>query len=154
MPANTGQKVQARCPEAARHAESASGHRDRSPVSNGRFLRSGRCCAGQVRDASPGESGQAVSQRVRFDIRLFAPYLLSSGGRLPAGRPLRSIAREARAPARPQAHARRSRLHGSTACERSFAPRCRSGCCHPATVRYHYPSAEYRTRTGQEKKQH
>src|SRR5260370_2923578 len=47
-----GQKVQARCPQAARHAESTSERGDRSPVPNWRFLRSRRPRAGQVRDAS------------------------------------------------------------------------------------------------------
>src|SRR5438874_5940013 len=47
-----GQKVQARRPQAARHAESASERGDRPPIRNWRFLRSRRCRTGQVRDAS------------------------------------------------------------------------------------------------------
>src|SRR5438034_457716 len=54
------QKVQARCPQAARHAESTSERGDRSPVPNWRFLRSRRHRASQVRDASPRHSRQAV----------------------------------------------------------------------------------------------
>ena len=143
-----GQKVQARRPEAERRPESPRGIRDRPFVSNWRFLRSRRPRTDQVRDASPGESGQAVSQPVRFVIRLFTPDLLSSGRRLSARRPVRSIAREARTQARSQTHAGDFGLRGPTPCERFFAPRCRSGCCHPGTVRYHCPPTQHRTRFG------
>ena len=71
----TQQTIQTRCPEALRHAQSASGCRHRSSVSNRRFLRSRRLRAGQVRDASPRQSGQAVGEPISFGIRLLAPHL-------------------------------------------------------------------------------
>jgi hypothetical protein len=142
-----GQKVQARCPPAARHVESVSERGDRSPLSNWRFLRSRRPRAGQVRDASARHSRQAVSHSVRYSIRLLTPYLLSSGSRLSAEWPLRVIAREARAPERPQTHVGGSGLRYATPNERSFAASTGLGCCHPGTVRYKCSSTEYRTRT-------
>jgi hypothetical protein len=141
------QKVQARCPQAARHAESTSERGDRSPVPNWRFLRSRRPRAGQIRDASARHSRQAVSDSVRYSIRLLPPYLLSSGNRLSARWPLRVIAREARAPARPQTHIGGSGLRYATPDKRSFAASSGLGCCHPGTVRYKCSSTEYRTRT-------
>ena len=142
-----GQKVQARCPQAARHAESTSERGDRSPVPNWRFLRSRRPRAGQVRDASARHSRQAVSHSVRYSIRLLPPYLLSSGNRLSARWPLRVIAREARAAARPQTHIGGSGLRYAIPDKRSFAASSGLGCCHPGTVRYKCSSTEYRTRT-------
>ena len=142
-----GQRVQARCHQAARHAESTSERGDRSPVPNWRFLRSRRPRAGQVRDASARDRRQAVSHSVRYSIRLLPPYLLSSGSRLSARRPLRAIAREARAPERPQTHVGGSGLRYATPNERSFAASTGLGCCHPGTVRYKCSSTEYRTRT-------
>ena len=143
----SGQKIQARCPQAARHAQSASERGNRSPVRNWRFLRSQRHRASQVRDASPRHSRQAVSHSVRYSIRLLPPYLLSSGNRLSARWPLRVIAREARAPARPQTHIGGSGLRYATPDKRSFAASSGLGCCHPGTVRYKCSSTEYRTRT-------
>jgi hypothetical protein len=142
-----GQKVQARCPQAARHAESTSERGDRSPVPNWRFLRSRRRRTGQVRDASARHRRQAVSHSVRYSIRLLPPYLLSSGSRLSARWPLRVIAREARAPKRPQAYAGRSGFCSATPSERSFAAPLGLGRCYPGTVRYKCSSPEYRTRT-------
>jgi hypothetical protein len=142
-----GQKVQARCPQAARHAESTSERGDRSPVPNWRFLRSRRPRAGQVRDASARHRRQAVSHSVRYSIRLLPPYLLSSGSRLSARWPLRAIAREARAAARPQTHIGGSGLRYATPDKRSFAASSGLGCFHPGTVRYKCSSTEYRTRT-------
>jgi hypothetical protein len=142
-----GQKVQARCPQAIRHVESASERCDRSPLPNWRFLRSQRPRAGQIRDASARHSRQAVSHSVRYGIRLLTPYLLSSGSRLSAGWHLRAIAREARAPERPQTHVGGSGLRYATPNERSFAASTGLGCCHPGTVRYKCSSTEYRTRT-------
>src|SRR5207245_6460473 len=72
---------------------------------------------------------------------------LSSGNRLSARWPLRVIAREARAPARPQTHIGGSGLRYATPDERSFAAPSGLGCCHPGTVRYKCSSTEYRTRT-------
>jgi hypothetical protein len=141
-----GQKIQARCPQAARHAESTSERGDRSAVPNWRFLRSRRPRAGQIRDASARHSRQAVSHSVRYSIRLLPPYLLSSGNRLSARWPLRVIAREARAPARPQTHIGGSGLRYATPDKRSFAASSGLGC-HPGTVRYKCSSTEYRTRT-------
>ena len=100
-----GQKVQARRPQAARHAQSASEHGGRSPVRNWPFFRSRRCRASQVRDASQRHCRQAVGYSVCYRIRLLTPYLLSSGSGLSARWTLRAIAREARATARPQTHA-------------------------------------------------
>jgi hypothetical protein len=142
-----GQKVQARCPQAARHAESTSERSDRSPVPNWRFLRSRRPRAGQVRDASARHRRQAVSHSVRYSIRLLPPYLLSSGSRLSARWPLRAIAREARTPRRSQTHIGGSGLRYATPDKRSFAASSGLGCCHPGTVRYKCSSTEYRTRT-------
>jgi hypothetical protein len=142
-----GQKVQARCPKAARHAESTSERGDRSPVPNWRFLRSRRPRAGQVRDASARHRRQAISHSVRYSIRLLPPYLLSSGSRLSARWPLRAIAREARAAARPQTHIGGSGLRYATPDKRSFAASSGLGCFHPRTVRYKCSSTEYRTRT-------
>ena len=141
------QKVQARCPQAARHAESTSERGGRSPVPNWRFLRSRRPRAGQIRDASARHSRQAVSDSVRYSIRLLPPYLLSSGNRLSARWPLRVIAREARAPARSQTHIGGSGLRYATPDKRSFAASSGLGCCHPGTVRYKCSSTKYRTRT-------
>jgi hypothetical protein len=142
-----GQKVQARCPQAARHAESTSERGDRSPVPNWRFLRSRRPRAGQVRDASARHRRQAISHSVRYSIRLLPPYLLSSGSRLSARWPLRAIAREARAPARPQTHIGGSGLRYATPDKPSFAASSGLGCCHPGTVRYKCSSTECRTRS-------
>lgn len=142
-----GQKIQTRCPQAARHAQSASERGDRSPVRNWRFLRSRRHRASEVRDASPRHGRQAVSHSVRYSMRLLTPYLLSSGSRLSARWPLRAIAREAWAPARPQTHAGRSGLRYATPGERSFAAPSGLGRCHPGTVRDKCSSTEYRTRT-------
>ena len=142
-----GQKVQARCPPATRHVESASERCDRSPLPNWRFLRSQRPRAGQVRDASAGHSRQAVSHSVRYSIRLLTPYLLSSGSRLSARWSVRALAREARPQARSQTHVGGSGLRYATSDERSFAAPSGLGCCHPGTVRYKCSSTEYRTRT-------
>jgi hypothetical protein len=142
-----GQKVQARGPQAARHVQSASGRGGRPSVRNRRFLRSRRPFATQVRDASPRHGRQAVGHSVRYSIRLLTPYLLSSGSRLSARWPLRAIAREARAPARPQTHIGGSGLRYATPDKRSFAASSGLGCCHPGTVRYKCSSTEYRTRT-------
>jgi len=142
-----GQKIQARCPQAARHAQSASERGNRSPVRNWRFLRSRRLRASQVRDASPRHSRQAVSHSVRYSIRLLTPYLLSSGNRFSAKWPVRALAREARTPARSQTHLGGSGLRYTTPRERSFAAPSGLGCCHPGTVRYKCSSTEYRTRT-------
>ena len=142
-----GQKIQARCPQAARHAQSASERRDRPLVRNWRFLRSRRHCASQVRDASPRHSRQAVSHSVRYSIRLLTPYLLSSGNRFSAKWPVRALAREARTPARSQTHLGGSGLRYATPRERFFAAPSGLGCCHPGTVRYKCSSTEYRTRT-------
>src|SRR6266404_2489491 len=142
-----GQKVQARCPQAARHAESAPERGDRSPVPNWRFLRSRRHRASQVRDASPRHSRQALSHSVRYSIRLLTPYLLSSGSRLSARWSVRALAREARPQARSQTHVGGSGLRYATSDERSFAAPSGLGCCHPGTVRYKCSSTEYRTRT-------
>ena len=142
-----GQKVQARCPQATRHVESASERCDRSPLPNWRFLRSQRPRAGQVRDASAGHSRQAVSHSVRYSIRLLTPYLLSSGNRFSAKWPVRALAREARTPARSQTNLGGSGLRYATPRERSFATPSGLGCCHPGTVRYKCSSTEYRTRT-------
>jgi len=87
------------------------------------------------------------SHSVRYSIRLLPPYLLSSGSRLSARWPLRAIAREARAPARPQTHIGGSGLRYATPDKRSFAASSGLGCCHPGTVRYKCSSTEYRTRT-------
>jgi hypothetical protein len=142
-----GQKVQARRPQAARHAQSASRRGDRPSVRSRRFLRSRRPSATQVRDASPRHSREAVGHSVRHSIRLLTPYLLSSGSRLSAGRSLRAIAREARTPARPQTYAGGSGLRYTTPVERSFVASSRLGRCHPGTFRYKCTSTEYRTRT-------
>jgi hypothetical protein len=142
-----GQKIQARCPQAARHTQSASERGNRSPVRNWRFLRSRRHRASQVRDASPRHSRQAVSHSVRYSIRLLTPYLLSSGSQLSAKWPVRALAREARTPARSQTHLGGSGLRYATPRERSFAAPSGRGCCHPGTVRYNCSSTEYRTRT-------
>src|SRR5438876_1453305 len=109
-----GQKVQARRPQAARHAESASERGDRPPGRNWRFLRSRRCRTGQVRDASPRHCRRTISHAVRSGIRLLTSYLLSSGSGLSARWTLRAIAREARATARPQTHAGGSGLRYTT----------------------------------------
>src|SRR5882762_712198 len=142
-----GQKIQARCPQAARHAQSASERGNRSPVRNWRFLRSRRHRASQVRDASPRHSRQAVSHSVRYSIRLLTPYLLSSRNRFSAKWPVRALAREARTPARSQTHLGGSGLRYATPRERFFAAPAGLGCCHPGTVRYKCSSTEYRTRT-------
>jgi hypothetical protein len=142
-----GQKIQARYPQEAQHAQSASERRDRSPVRNWRFLRSRRHRASQVRDASPRHSRQAVSHSVCYGIRLLAPYLLSSGSRLSARWPVRALAREARTPARLQTHLRGSGLRYATPRKRAFAAPSGLGCCHPGTVRYKCSSTEYRTCT-------
>src|SRR5437762_6162887 len=142
-----GQKVQARRPQAARHAESASERGDRPPGRNWRFLRSRRCRTGQVRDASPRHCRRTISHAVRSGIRLLTSYLLSSGSGLSARWTLRAIAREARATARPQTHAGGSGLRYTTPGKRSFAAPPGLGCCHPGTVRYKCSSTEYRTRT-------
>src|SRR5260370_62423 len=141
-----GQKIQARCPQAARQAQSASERGNRSPVRNWRFLRPRRHRASQVRDASPRHSRQAVSHSVRYSIRLLTPYLLSSGNRFSAKWPVRALAREARTPARSQTHLGGSGLRYATPRERSFAAPSGLGCCHPGTVRYKCSSTEYRTR--------
>jgi len=145
--AQQGQKVQARRPQAARHAQSASRRGDRPSVRSWRFLRSRRPSATQVRDASPRHGRQAVGHSVRYSIRLLTPYLLSSGSRLSAGRSLRVIAREARTPASAQTHAGGSGLRDTTSVERSFVASSGFGCCHPGTVRCKCASTEYRTRT-------
>src|SRR5438874_1158446 len=142
-----GKKVQARRPQAARHAESASERGDRPPIRNWRFLRSRRCRTGQVRDASPRHCRQTISHAVRSGIRLLTPYLLSSGSGLSARWTLRAIAREARATARPRTHAGGSGLRYTTPGKRSFAAPSGLGCCHPGTVRCECSSTEYRTRT-------
>jgi hypothetical protein len=142
-----GQKIQARCPQAAQHAQSASEHGNGSSVRNWRFLRSRRHRASQVRDASPRQYGQAISYSVRYSIRLLTPYLLSSGSRLSARWPVRALAREARTPARSQTHLGGSGLRYATPRERSFAAPFGLGRCHPGTVRYKCSSTEYRTRT-------
>ena len=141
------EKVQARNSQAARHSQSPSERGDRSPVPNWRFLRSRGRRASQVRDASARHRRQAVSHSVHYSIRLLPPYLLSSGSRLSARWPLRAIAREARAPARPQTHIGGSGLRYATPDKRSFAASSGLGCCHPGTVRYKCSSTEYRTRT-------
>src|SRR6266513_2805294 len=143
----SGQKVQARRPQAARHAQSASRLGDRTSVRSWRFLRSRRPSATQVRDASPRHGRQAVGHSVRYSIRLLTPYLLSSGSRLSAGRSLRATAREARTPARPQTYAGGSGLRYTTPVERSFVASSGLGRCHPGTVRYKCTSTEYRART-------
>jgi hypothetical protein len=142
-----GQTIQARCPQAARHAQSASERGNRSPVRNWRFLRSRRHRASQVRDASLRHSRQAVSHSVRYSIRLLTPYLLSSGNRSSAKWPVRAPAREARASARSQTHLGGSELRYATPRERSFAAPSGLGCGHPGTVRYKCSSTEYRART-------
>src|SRR5438270_3090443 len=142
-----GQEIQARCPQAARHAQSASERGNRSPVRNWRFLRPRRHRASQVRDASPRHSRQAVGHSVRYSIRLLTPYLLSSGNRFSAKWPVRALAREARTPARSQTHLGGSGLRYATPRERSFAAPSGLGCCHPGTVRNKCSSTEYRTRT-------
>jgi len=141
-----GQKVQARHPQAARHAQSASERRDRLPVRNWRFLRSRRCGAGQVRDASPRHCRQAISHSIRHGIRLLTPYLLSSGSGLSAKWSLRAIAREARAPTRAQAHAGHFGLRYAAPGERFVAAPSGLGRCHPRTIRCECSSTEYRTR--------
>ena len=145
--AQQGQKVQARRPQAARHAQSASRRGDRPSVRSWRFLRSRRPSATQVRDASPRHGRQAVGHSVRYSIRLLTPYLLSRGSRLSARWPLRAIAREARTPKRSQTHAGGSGLRDTTSVERSFVASSGFGCCHPGTVRCKCASTEYRTRT-------
>lgn len=141
------QKVQARCPQAAWHAQSTSERGDRSPIPNWRFLRSRRPRASQVRDASSRHSREAVGYSVHFSIRLLTPYLLPSGSRLPARWPVRALTREARAPARPQTHAGGSGFHDATPVERAFVAPFGLGRGHPGTVRYKCSSAEYRTCT-------
>src|SRR6516165_523136 len=142
-----GQKVQARRPQAARHAQPASGRGNRRSVRSWRFLRSRRPSATQVRDAWPCYGRQAVRHSIRYGIRLLAPYLLSSGSRLSARWPLRAIAREARTPKRPQTHAGGSGLRRATSGERPFAAPSGLGSCHPRAVLYKCTSTEYRTRT-------
>src|SRR5437016_12989607 len=142
-----GQKVQARRPQAARHAESASERGDRPPGRNWRFLRSRRCRTGQVRDASPRHCRRTISHAVRSGIRLLTSYLLSSGSGLSARWTLRAIAREARATARPQTHAGGSGLRYTTPGKRSFAAPSGLGCCHPGTVRCECSSTEHRRPT-------
>src|SRR5882762_3026617 len=142
-----GQKIQARCPQAARHAQSASERRDRPLVRNWRFLRSRRHCASQVRDASPRHSRQALSHSVRYSIRLLTPYLLSSGNRLSARWPFRALAREAGTPARSQTHVGGFGFRYATPGDRSFATCSGLGRCHPGTLRYQCASTEHRTRT-------
>ena len=141
------QKVQARRPQAARHAQSASEHGGRSPVRNWPFLRSRRCRASQVRDASPRLCRRTISHAVCSGIRLLTPYLLSSGSGLSARWPLRPIAREARAATGPQTQVGRFGLRYAAPSERSVAAPCGLGRCHPGTVRYKCSSTEYRTRT-------
>jgi len=142
-----GQKVQARRPQAAWHTQSTSGRSDRPSVRDWRFLRSRRRRASQVRDASPRHCRQAISHSVRYGIRLLTPYLLSSGSGLSARWPLRAIAREARAAARPQTHAERFGLRYATPVKQSCAAPSGLGHGHPGTVRYKCSSTEYRTRT-------
>lgn len=142
-----GQKIQARCPRAPRHSQSASERGDRPSVRSWRFLRSRRRRASQVRDATPGHSRQAVSHSVRHSIWLLTTYLLSSRSQLSARWPLRASARETRAPTRPQAYAGRSGFCYATPGERSFAAPFGLGRCHQGTVRYKCSSPEYRTRT-------
>ena len=142
-----GQKIQARCPQAARHAQSASEGRDRPLVRNWRFLRPRRHCASQVRNASPRDTRQAVRHSVRYSIRLFTPYLLSSGSRLSARWPVRALAREAGTPARSQTHVGGSGFRYATPGDRSFATCSGLGRRHPGTVRYQCSSTKHRTRT-------
>jgi hypothetical protein len=142
-----GQKVQARRPPAARHAQSASRRGDRPSVRSWRFLRSRRPSATQVRDASPRHGEQAVGHSVRYSIRLLTPYLLSSGSRLSTRWALWPIAREAGATARPQTHAGGSGLRPTTPGERSFVAPFRLGRCYPETIRFECSSTEYRART-------
>jgi hypothetical protein len=142
-----GQKIEARCPQAARHSQSASERGNRSSVRNWRLLRSRRHRASQVRDASPRHSREAVSHSVRYGIRLLTPHLLSSGRRLSAKWPVRALAREARTPARSQTHLGGSGLRYATPRERSFAAPARLGRCYPETIRCECSSTEYRTRT-------
>lgn len=142
-----GQKVQARSSQAARQSQSASEHSDRPSFRDWRFLRSRRPRASQVRAASPRHRRQAVRHSVCYGIRLLTAYLLSSRSRLSARWSLRASAREARAPARPQAHAGCSGFRYATQGERSFAAPSGLSRCHRGTVCCKCSSPEYRTRT-------
>src|SRR5215813_9582384 len=63
------EKIETRCLKAARYPQSPSARGNGSTIPDGRFLRSRRPHAGQVRDASPRQSGKAVGQPMRFSIR-------------------------------------------------------------------------------------
>jgi len=142
-----GQKVQARSSQAARQSESASEHGDRPSFRDWRFLRSRRRRATQVRDASPRHRRQAVRHSVCYGIRFLTAYLLSSRSQLSERWSLRASAREARATARPQAHAGCSGFRYASPGERSFAAPSGLGRCHPGTVCCKCSSPQYRTRT-------
>ena len=142
-----GQKVQARGPQAARYAQSASRRGDRPSVRSWRFLRSRRPSATEIRDASPRHCREAVGHSIRYSIRLLTTYLLSSGSRLSARWSLRAFARQARTPARAQTYAGGSGLRYTTPVERSLVASSGLGRCHPGTIRYKCTSTEYRPRT-------
>jgi hypothetical protein len=144
----SGSPVQTRCFKAQWDFQSASGRRHRSPLPNRRFLRSPRPRAGQVRDASPRKSGQAVGEPISLGIRLLAAHFLSGGRRFSTRRFVRAAARQARAPSRPQTYSRGSGLRYPTPGKRSSHSSSGFGCCDPEALRHNGPSAQRRARTG------
>jgi hypothetical protein len=143
-----GNTIQTRCPETQWQPQSTSGRRYRSTIPNRRLLRSRRPCTGQVRDAPPRPSGQAVGEPISLGIRLLAPDFLSGGRGFSTGRSAGVIARKARTSSRPQTYSGGFGIRYPTPGERSSYTPSGFGRRHPEALRHNGPSAQHRARTG------
>src|SRR5437879_4028137 len=101
--------------EANRHAQSACGHRDRSPVPTEPLLRSPRSSAGPLRDAATPHCRTDVDSRGRCRFWRFAPHVLSGPSVFPTIWTGRPIAGSAGAEWWTQAERRSSGLRGQFA---------------------------------------
>src|SRR5215475_1706931 len=73
----------------AGHAECSRESSATRKLSRQRVLRSGRFAAGQVRDAAAGGCRKATGQSGSQNVRLFAPFVLSSADSLSRSWPCR-----------------------------------------------------------------
>src|SRR5919197_3701498 len=121
-----------------------AGHR--RPVCDPRVFRSPRPRAGQIRDAAPRAERGTRRWPLGGGGRLLASLVLSSTGRVSAGRTAGADPAEAWAEKRPQAHRRCPRVCPSGTSGRFVPASSGSGCTRQGPIRHHRPSTQHRAR--------
>jgi hypothetical protein len=134
------------------HAESSCESSAARELSRQRVFRSGRCGAGQVRDAAAGRYRQATGPSGGKDIWLFAPVVLSGTGSLSGSWACRALATETWAALGAQAHARTDAVCGATPARRTRDLQSSVSPTNRTTLRCLGSPAQYRSSAAASKK--